>query len=186
MLTHAKRDVAALLAAGGLSMILLAGCNTSEPETTAKAASNETPPAESGETTAVKAKQTQISGDTGKKDSVTSLEDLVNSTTTKPDAASKLDPVQRKLDLQRQMAKARPASEGGFKVTAEPTVLDLGDIPLNEAKTGNIKLTNTSDTVMTITQCKSSCGCTAAKCPEGLALQPGEHTEVEIRMSGGT
>ncbi len=186
MLTHAKRDVVALLAAGGLSMILLAGCNTSEPDAKAQVANNETTPAESGESSAVKAKQTQISADTGKEKTVSSLEDLVNSTTPKTTQPSQLDPVERKLELQRQMAKARPASAGGFKVTAQPTSLDLGDIPLNEAKTGTIKLTNTSDTVMTIAQCKSSCGCTTSKCPEGLALQPGEHTEVEIRMTGGT
>lgn len=70
-------------------------------------------------------------------------------------------------------------------VVAEPAELNLGEIPTNDSKVGTVMLHNTSDTPMRLVDCKSSCGCTAAKCPKGTTIQPGESTEIEVRMRGG-
>ncbi|MCH8165656.1 MAG: DUF1573 domain-containing protein, partial [Planctomycetes bacterium] len=70
-------------------------------------------------------------------------------------------------------------------VIVEPASLDLGTAGVNESATGTVRLVNTGDKPMTITDCKSSCGCTTTKCPKGRSLQPGESTEVEVSVTTG-
>ncbi len=72
-----------------------------------------------------------------------------------------------------------------FIVIVEPTSLDLGTAGVNESVKGTVRLVNTGDKPMTITDCKSSCGCTTTKCPKGQSLQPGESADVEVSVSTG-
>ena len=72
-----------------------------------------------------------------------------------------------------------------YLVIVEPASLDLGTAGVNESAKGTVRLVNTGEKPMTITDCKSSCGCTTTKCPKGLSLQPGESTEVEVSVSTG-
>ncbi len=72
-----------------------------------------------------------------------------------------------------------------FIVKVEPASLDLGTAGVNESVKGTVRLVNTGDKPMTITDCKSSCGCTTTKCPKGRSLQPGESADVEVSVSTG-
>jgi ankyrin repeat protein len=80
----------------------------------------------------------------------------------------------------------QPEYEGDPIIVVEPTALDLGDIPTNDAKTGTVMLKNTGDEPRTLINCKTNCGCTAANCQRGKTIKPGEEMEVEIRLSGGS
>ncbi|MCZ6734877.1 MAG: ankyrin repeat domain-containing protein [Planctomycetota bacterium] len=70
-------------------------------------------------------------------------------------------------------------------VIVEPASLDLGTAGVNESAKGTVRLVNTGDKPMTITDCKSSCGCTTTKCPKGRSLQPGESADVEVSVTTG-
>jgi ankyrin repeat protein len=82
----------------------------------------------------------------------------------------------------------RPAVEetGEAMIVCEPEVLDLGDIPTNDAGNGKVTLVNVGDEPRKIIDCKKSCGCTTLDCPKGKILQPGESVEVGIRLTSGT
>ena len=71
-------------------------------------------------------------------------------------------------------------------VSVEPAQLDLGTVPANQYATGSVTLTNTGEEPVTIQDCRTSCGCTTTNCPKGKQLQPGESTEVAIRMTAGS
>lgn len=68
-------------------------------------------------------------------------------------------------------------------VKAEPAELDMGEIPTSDSKTAVVKLVNTGDKPMTISSARASCGCTALKVVPGTVLQPGQSTDVEVRLS---
>jgi hypothetical protein len=68
-------------------------------------------------------------------------------------------------------------------VKAEPAELDFGDIPTSDSKTVTVKLVNTGDKPMTISSARAACGCTALKVVPGTVLQPGQSTDVEVRLS---
>ncbi len=74
---------------------------------------------------------------------------------------------------------------GELTVRAEPEALDLGEIPTGDAKTGIVKLVNFGSEAVKVVDCKSSCGCTAAKCPRNKIIEPGQSVDVEIKMSAG-
>jgi ankyrin repeat protein len=71
-------------------------------------------------------------------------------------------------------------------ITADPTKLDLGEIPTADSGTGTVRLTNTGEEPRTLVDCKKTCGCTTINCPKHKVLQPGEHIDIEVRMNGGT
>lgn len=71
-------------------------------------------------------------------------------------------------------------------VHAEPATLDIGDIPTGESGRGTVKLINDGPSPVKLVECRSSCGCTAAKCPRGQTIEPGESLEVEVSMTGLT
>ncbi|MDG2477685.1 MAG: ankyrin repeat domain-containing protein [Phycisphaerales bacterium] len=70
-------------------------------------------------------------------------------------------------------------------VQASPPVIELGEFSTSETKAGNVKLKNTGDKPVTILSAKASCGCTTADFKKNTVLQPGEETEVTVRMRGG-
>ncbi|MHC4218424.1 MAG: ankyrin repeat domain-containing protein [Planctomycetota bacterium] len=70
-------------------------------------------------------------------------------------------------------------------VGVEPARLDLGSVATNKFATGTVRLVNNGADPVTISDCKSSCGCTSTNCPKGQELKPGETTDVEIRVTGG-
>ena len=97
------------------------------------------------------------------------------------------DPAAMKTDVNTQQPAEppKPVSDPNapILVKAEPAELDFGDIPTSDSKTGTVKLVNTGDKPMTINSARASCGCTALKVVPGTVLQPGETTEVEVRLN---
>lgn len=88
---------------------------------------------------------------------------------------------------QRRGAQTPPVEESGeAMIVCEPEVLDLGQIPTNDAGNGKVTLVNVGDEPREILDCKKSCGCTTLDCPKGKVLQPGESVEIAIRLTGGT
>ena len=74
---------------------------------------------------------------------------------------------------------------GVMHVVAEPASLELGEIPTNESKSGKVYLMNQGEQAVRLLNCKSTCGCTAARCPKGTLINPGDSVEIEINMRGG-
>jgi ankyrin repeat protein len=70
-------------------------------------------------------------------------------------------------------------------IVAEPASVDLGEFSTSETKAGKLLLRNTGDSPVTIRSAKASCGCTTADFKRNTVLEPGESTEVTIRMKGG-
>ncbi|MDY7108086.1 MAG: ankyrin repeat domain-containing protein [Planctomycetota bacterium] len=88
--------------------------------------------------------------------------------------------------LQRNRPTPPVEESGEAMIVCEPEVLDLGEIPTNEAGNGKVTLVNIGDEPRKIIQCKKSCGCTTLDCPEGKVLQPGESVDINIRLTAGT
>jgi hypothetical protein len=70
-------------------------------------------------------------------------------------------------------------------LTIEPARLNLGSVATGKFASGVVRLVNTGDEPIKLTQCKTSCGCTSANCPTGELLEPGSSSEVEIRVTAG-
>jgi ankyrin repeat protein len=66
----------------------------------------------------------------------------------------------------------------------EPEVLDLGEMVVDTAKSGKVKLINISDKPVTVTKAITSCGCTTAGAPKD-PIPPGGSAEVEISLKPG-
>ena len=96
---------------------------------------------------------------------------------------------------QSPVSPARPAKPSALPVAPEsdveqvimasPEVLALGEFSTSETKPGTITLTNTGDETVTIISAKASCGCTTSDFQRNTVLDPGESTEVTIRLRGG-
>ena len=69
-------------------------------------------------------------------------------------------------------------------VKIEPEVLDLGEMVVDTAKSGKVKITNISDKPVTIAKAITSCGCTTAGAPKD-PIPPGGSAEVEITLKPG-
>ncbi|MFM7807083.1 MAG: ankyrin repeat domain-containing protein, partial [Planctomycetota bacterium] len=63
-------------------------------------------------------------------------------------------------------------------------MLDLGEMVVDTAKTGKVKITNISDKPVTIAKAITSCGCTTAGTPKD-PIPPGGSAEVEISLKPG-
>jgi len=87
---------------------------------------------------------------------------------------------------QTQPATDRPdrASET-LTVRAEPESLNLGQIPTGDSATGKVRLYNEGAEPVSLTNCRTSCGCTTTNCPRGQTIQPGESVEVDVSLDGG-
>ena len=70
-------------------------------------------------------------------------------------------------------------------IKASPESVQLGEFSTSETKPGTITLTNTSDETVTIVSAKASCGCTTSDFKRNTVLEPGEETDVTIRLRGG-
>lgn len=66
----------------------------------------------------------------------------------------------------------------------EPEVLDLGEMMVDTAKTGKVKLINISDKPVTVTKAVTSCGCTTAGAPKD-PIPVGGSAEVDITLKPG-
>ena len=66
----------------------------------------------------------------------------------------------------------------------EPEVLDLGEMMVDTAKTGKVKLINISDKPVIVTKAVTSCGCTTAGAPKD-PIPVGGSAEVEITLKPG-
>ena len=80
----------------------------------------------------------------------------------------------------------RPAAVAASTLSVEPARLSLGTVATGKFARGTVLITNTGSEPITITQCKTSCGCTSTKCPKGETLAPGQSEEVEIQITAGT
>ena len=69
-------------------------------------------------------------------------------------------------------------------VRLEPEVLDLGEMVVDTAKSGKVKIVNISDKPVTIAKAITSCGCTTAGTPKD-PIPPGGSAEVEISLKPG-
>lgn len=69
-------------------------------------------------------------------------------------------------------------------IKLEPEVLDLGEMVVDTAKSGKVKLINISDKPITVTKAITSCGCTTAGTPKD-PIPPGGSAEVEISLKPG-
>jgi hypothetical protein len=67
----------------------------------------------------------------------------------------------------------------------EPAELDLGRMATNTTKTSTFRLINDGPEPITIQDCVSSCGCTNTNCPKGKEIEPGEHADVGVTVTGG-
>lgn len=122
----------------------------------------------------------------------------------KPTAASGAEQVGAGVSRQERMKNAvsqtsAPVAAGGGDPTGgsvqavvdttpvvkiEPEVLDLGEMVVDTAKTGKVKITNISDKPVTIAKAITSCGCTTAGAPKD-PIPPGGSAEVEITLKPG-
>ena len=122
----------------------------------------------------------------------------------KPTAASGAEQVGTGVTRQERMKNAvsqtsAPVAAGGGDPTGgsvqavvdttpvvkiEPEVLDLGEMVVDTAKTGKVKITNISDKPVTIAKAITSCGCTTAGAPKD-PIPPGGSAEVEITLKPG-
>ena len=66
----------------------------------------------------------------------------------------------------------------------EPETLDLGEMMVDTAKSGKVKLINISDKPVTVTKAVTSCGCTTAGAPKD-PIAVGGFAEVEITLKPG-
>ena len=66
----------------------------------------------------------------------------------------------------------------------EPETLDLGEMMVDTAKSGKVKLINISDKPVTISKAVTSCGCTTAGAPKD-PIPVGGSAEVEITLKPG-
>jgi len=97
----------------------------------------------------------------------------------------------RDANLRDTTAAARtpttqPAEPAASTLSVVPARLALGTIAVGKFALGTVLITNTGPEPITITQCKTSCGCTSTKCPKGETLSPGQSEEVEIQITAGT
>jgi ankyrin repeat protein len=88
--------------------------------------------------------------------------------------------------LQRSVPRPPVEETGEAMIVCEPEVLDLGQVPTNDAGNGKVTLVNVGDEPRKIIDCKKSCGCTTLDCPKGKILQPGESVDIAIRLTSGT
>lgn len=70
-------------------------------------------------------------------------------------------------------------------IVADPPIIELGEFSTSETKAGEVMLKNTGDVPVTIRSAKASCGCTTADFKRNTVLEPGDETEVTVRMRGG-
>jgi ankyrin repeat protein len=70
-------------------------------------------------------------------------------------------------------------------IVADPPIIELGEFSTSETKAGTVMLKNNGDKSVTVVSAKASCGCTTADFKRNTVLQPGEETEVIVRMRGG-
>ncbi len=104
---------------------------------------------------------------------------------TSPQLQTKLGTADQAKATTRPNPANPSTAPAAYIIKVEPASLDLGTAGVNESAKGTVRLVNTGDKPMTITDCKSSCGCTTTKCPKGRSLQPGESTDVEVSVSTG-
>ena len=69
-------------------------------------------------------------------------------------------------------------------IKIEPEILDLGEMMVDTAKTGKVKLINISDKPVLITKAVTSCGCTTANSPKD-PIPVGGSAEVDITLKPG-
>ncbi len=74
------------------------------------------------------------------------------------------------------------AHAGGLPLLhLQPEVLDMGSVKEGEEARGTLFIRNNSDSVITITDVQTSCGCTVAE-PKSRVLAPGAFTELEVTI----
>lgn len=113
---------------------------------------------------------------------------IAESTPSEPVNVAGLDaPSKRRAEIKAADQPEAAASEVAVStVVLEPAQLDLGTVPANQYASGSVTLVNKGDEAVTITDCRTSCGCTTTNCPKGQKLEPGESTEVAVRMTAGS
>jgi len=74
------------------------------------------------------------------------------------------------------------AYAGGLPVLhIQPEILDMGSVKEGEEGKGRLFIRNNSESVITITNVETSCGCTVAE-PKSRVLAPGAFTELEVTI----
>lgn len=80
-----------------------------------------------------------------------------------------------------QVATQRPPVSAAQALKIEPSPLDLGEMSPEVAKSGKVKITNTTDHPVKIIKVQPACGCTTTSVPPD-ALAPGASTEMDITI----
>jgi ankyrin repeat protein len=164
---------AALLGATTLS-ILVAGCGDSGSEPTTAAAKPElSAPAQKSGGGSVAA-PSQIAADQEKRLGATNPK-----TKPKPAPAATVGATASKA------APPKPVDPAGASpIRFEPDPLDLGEMTADVAKTGTVRIVNTSDSPVTITKAVPGCGCTTLGWPKE-PIAPGASADVDITLKPG-
>lgn len=89
------------------------------------------------------------------------------------------------VNLQGQQPGGELAPAEPPAIKFEPEVLDLGEMIVDTAKTGKIKLRNVTDKPITVIKAIPGCGCTTAGWPKE-PIPAGEAAEVEITLKPGS
>ena len=120
---------------------------------------------------------------------------------TRPPAAAMIAATEQQANraISAAQLKPRALADTDVKPTTRPAVptaastlsvvpkrLVMGTVSTGKYATGTVTLTNTGSEPITISQCKTSCGCTSANCPKGESIEPGGSREVEIRITAGS
>jgi len=84
----------------------------------------------------------------------------------------------------KDIAPQQPASSESQVIRFEPTILDLGEMTAEVAKTASVKVVNISDKPVVISRVVPSCGCTTAPAPKD-PIPVGGSVEIPITLKPG-
>jgi ankyrin repeat protein len=166
------------------------GVTTSPGNDTAVASTDATTKAQDASSQPAKAKATTTTATTQvpTKPDPTSAKRPTLSPIKSPDKG--LDPkaggeILPKLDPLPRAGAAEPgATRAPSPIKFEPGVLDLGELTAEVAKTGIVKIVNTSDAPVKITKAIPGCGCTTLGWPRE-PIPAGESADVEVTLKPG-
>jgi hypothetical protein len=79
-------------------------------------------------------------------------------------------------------ANANSQRATGARIEVQPDVVDMGRVLVGDEPQASVQLVNTGVETARLLQCKTSCKCTAADCPAGQEIAPGESTRITLSL----
>jgi hypothetical protein len=74
------------------------------------------------------------------------------------------------------------SSASNAPLAASPSPLDIGVVPPGGAWSGTLKVSNTSDRAVTISEVKTNCSCTTVDPNRGRVIQPGQAVDISVNF----